>query len=426
MRNREQKGTIVRISKNWHVRFWERVNVNGTIMRKRKTHLLGPVTTRGKRAPADIETECKAFMATMNGCAIPAENRVSLAQFIETVYLPDIEKYKRPSTFKGYTDVWRYHFRPALQSDLRALKSWRTVDVQNLLDRIAKDAQEPLGRNSQKRIKYTLSAVFGLAKRLGFFDGANPVMDTKISPNATPPRETEAYSLDDVQRFLAVFPEPARTVFAVAAFTGLRCGELLGLEWQDYHDDALWVSRNVWKGHVGSPKTRKAAAPVPVIRQLAECLNMHRLRDMARLHCDTLESGPIFRNSLGGRADSDNMISHQILPALSRCAHCGVIKAKHCTDDHEYGRDARLPEWHGWHPARRGLASNLYALGVSDKIVQAIMRHANVSTTMTYYVKQLDGDVQNAMNAFEKNYTGLTDTFGTPQPEAILKTGTIN
>jgi integrase len=46
-----------------------------------------------------------------------------------------------------------------------------------------------------------------------------------------------------------------------------------------------------------------------------------------------------------------------------------------------------LPEWHGWPAFRRELGSNLYALGVPDKIFQRILRHANVSTTLAYYVK---------------------------------------
>ena len=36
-------------------------------------------------------------------------------------------------------------------------------------------------------------------------------------------------------------------------------------------------------------------------------------------------------------------------------------------------------EWHGWHAFRRGLATNLYRLGVLDKTIQAILRHANLS-----------------------------------------------
>jgi len=42
--------------------------------------------------------------------------------------------------------------------------------------------------------------------------------------------------------------------------------------------------------------------------------------------------------------------------------------------------------------ARRGLGSNLYRLGVRDILIQQILRHANVSTTATYYLKTTEVD----------------------------------
>jgi integrase len=38
---------------------------------------------------------------------------------------------------------------------------------------------------------------------------------------------------------------------------------------------------------------------------------------------------------------------------------------------------AKLP-WYGWHAFRHGLATNLNRLGVPDKVIQQILRHANV------------------------------------------------
>ena len=34
--------------------------------------------------------------------------------------------------------------------------------------------------------------------------------------------------------------------------------------------------------------------------------------------------------------------------------------------------------WHGWHAFRRGLSTTLHRLGVPDKDVQQILRHANI------------------------------------------------
>jgi integrase len=57
--------------------------------------------------------------------------------------------------------------------------------------------------------------------------------------------------------------------------------------------------------------------------------------------------------------------------------------------------------WHGWHAFRRGLAMNLHRLGVSDKVIQQILRHANVTTTTNIYVKTVSADAANAMKALE-------------------------
>jgi integrase len=58
-------------------------------------------------------------------------------------------------------------------------------------------------------------------------------------------------------------------------------------------------------------------------------------------------------------------------------------------------------EWHGWHAFRRGLATNLYQLGVPDKTIQAILRHSNLSTTMNSYVKSVPADAVAAMRSLE-------------------------
>ena len=92
----------------------------------------------------------------------------------------------------------------------------------------------------------------------------------------------------------------------------------------------------------------------------------------------------------------------------------------HQKETHPYQRDSRIPEWHGWHAARRGLGSNLYRLGVPDMVIQRILRHANVSTTATYYIKTAAEDVKRAMEKLENNIPQTTptvqDTYRTLEP----------
>jgi integrase len=60
-------------------------------------------------------------------------------------------------------------------------------------------------------------------------------------------------------------------------------------------------------------------------------------------------------------------------------------------------------KWHGWHGFCRGLATNLHQLGVADKTIQRILRHANVAVTQNCYIKTADSEVAAAMEQFERS-----------------------
>ncbi len=297
-----------------------------------------------------------------------------------------MERHIRPSTLKGYRDIWAKHLRPRCADSW--LKDVKTYHVQGWLDEIAK--AEPLGRRTLQHIKCSLSAIFKLAKQQGFFEGENPVRDTAVAPEAKAPQQTYAYSLDEITAMLSVMPESAATIFATAAFTGLRRGEICGLRWEDYRDGEIKVCRSIWEGHETAPKTSQSAGTVPVIKPLARMLDTHRLR------CGNPDSGPMFATINGKPRSLNNVLARSILPALRR-ANLQTL-------------------WHGWHAARRGLASNLYALGVKEKTIQEILRHANVSTTNTYYIKTASADKSAAMATLEGSISLLGSNWAADLP----------
>ena len=57
--------------------------------------------------------------------------------------------------------------------------------------------------------------------------------------------------------------------------------------------------------------------------------------------------------------------------------------------------------WYGWHGFRRGIASNLYALGADDKVVQRVLRHAKPHVTKEGYIKVFDPAVLEAMRRMQ-------------------------
>ncbi len=246
---RKQCGQIIRIGDRWYVRYWERRNVAGTVERKRVTHSIGEVTTRGKRPPADIRTEAERHMATVNSGSVPAERIVTIGDFVERVYLPWIKEHKRPSTEKGYRDIWEDHLKPLSQQVW--LKDARTYHVQGWLNQIG---QGKLSRNTLKHVKSVISGIFTLAKQQDYFQGENPARDSATNPKAAEPQETYAYTLEEIQTILFLLPEPASTAFAVAGFMGLRHGEIQGLLWENYQGGEMYVSRSIWNGRISDPQ----------------------------------------------------------------------------------------------------------------------------------------------------------------------------
>ena len=415
MRHRKQHGQILLIAGNWHCRYWAPRCIDGIVERKRVTHLLGKCTTRGKHPPQDIVDAAAAHMRTVADCDIAPEQILTLAEFVTSIYLPFVEANRRPSSFKNAKENWQNHIEP--RSRGRVLKDVRIKHVQQWLSDIGTTPRykklgkfdktgtplPPLARNTLARIKSFLSGLFVHAMRFGYHPGPNPVRDTGLNPHAARPRKQHAYSYEEVCSIIDLLGEPGSTIFFTAAFSGLRRGELEGLEWPDLHDGKLHIARSIWNGKVNPPKTEASEAPVPVIPLLAERLELHRLR------CGNPQSGPIFRNSAGHPLSIKNLTDREILPRLNVCQVCGKSQGlAHAEQDHIFLRDPRRPEWRGWHSCRKGVGSNLYRLGVRSKVVQGVLRHANERTTLDYYVKTTSDDSLTAMTKLGKSYAKKT------------------
>ena len=196
---------------------------------------------------------------------------MTLKDFVEHFYLKYIEE-KRASTRKSYKEIWDNHISERV-GHIR-VREFRTVDASRMLKAIA--SEKDLTRTTLQHIKGVLSGIFTHAKNEGAFDGENPVRDVHIPSTAREPGETFAYNLKQICLILDSLPLLPKAAVATAAFAGLREGELRGLDWTDYEQDALRVNRSVWKTFVNKPKTRASANSVPVIRQLAEILDDYR------------------------------------------------------------------------------------------------------------------------------------------------------
>ena len=215
------------------------------------------------------------FRLKRSGAVVGLISTMLVSEFVEKIYLGEyVEKNLRAATKKQYRDVWENHLKARMGK--LTLRDFRTVHGERMLAQIA--AQAKLGRSSLRHCKAFLSGAFKQAKRLGILDGVNPMMDVSIPRVPEAAEDTYAYSLSEIKAMLAMLEEPARTVVLTAALTGLRKSELRGLTWDSFDGKELTVTRSVWNSTVSEPKTRRSRSPIPVVRQLSDALEAHRLR----------------------------------------------------------------------------------------------------------------------------------------------------
>lgn len=366
-RTRHQKGYVYKKGNLWLVRYYDdQVLPDGTIHRVQRAHKLAEAvgSTRSKSAARDLARE---YLATINDARSTPQSSMMLTQFVESKYLPFVQTHNRISTFHGYRNMWKGYLKPHGKISLR---DFRTADGEQILEAVARASD--LTSTTLRHVKAFMSGVFRYAKRLGVINSENPMRDVVI-PKAKTAGDTYAYPLEEILQMLNVLPEPAATIVAAASFTGARKGELRGFRWEDYDGEQIRISRSYWRGHELDPKTKKSKASIPVIAQLAERLNMHRM-----LSGDP-GTGLMFPSPEGKPINLDALARDVIRPAL---------KSQGLT-------------WHGWHAFRRGLATNLHRLGVQDETIQRILRHSTVAVTQNCYIKAADADVVAAMRSLE-------------------------
>ena len=364
----------------WMLRYRIPVDVNGK--RKLVDQYKKLARREEYKTPRSVEHLAKPYFDSMPEKVTTATTQ-TVSNFIEYTYFPYAKGKAKlaPSTVNGYRHMFVKHLKHRLAT-IR-LCDFRTATGQNLLDCLAEE--KGFSQTSLSHIKWFLVAALKYAKQVDALQSdGNPMVDTSVPKNSKEPKETTAYSLNEIHKMLEALDDEsvARVVIATAAFTGLRRAELRGLRWEDLRDNQLFVTRTVWNTtERAQTKTPTSKAPVPVLPVLARLLEAHR---------DGFPSdGYIFAGAkMRKPLNLANLARRVIVPKLKKSGYNG---------------------WTGWHAFRRGLATNLYELGVDERTIQAILRHADLTTTRRHYIKKniVPAASRKAMKQLESVFTKM-------------------
>ena len=242
-------------------------------------------------------------------------------------------------------------------------------------------ATDMLRTNADKGIVNVLGTLFRVldyAKRTGI-----RVPDTKMKDltlrSSREAKEARYFKPNEVQQIIAAAKEPYRTIFIVAWGTGLRAGEILGLTLNDIDFERRFIlprrQADDRTRQLRELKTKKSQSPVAMTLAVESALRDH----IARLQPNAL--GLLFPSRTGKPRKRGYVIKFGLSPVLKEL---GLPKA-------------------GLHAFRHGLGTALANSKVSPKIVQSILRHADLQTTFRYYV-HADADAQReALQSLQSN-----------------------
>lgn len=264
---------------------------------------------------------------------------------------------KGASTAKNYRHYLRCHIAPKWGE--YALVDIKAHDVRAWIRSVE------LGDKTRGHIHGLMRILFRFSMLWEWYPATiNPMQLFKLENSTRRAKEPRILTPEEFHALIARLEEPYHSMVVVCACLGLRCSELVGLQWGDidWHRNVLTISRGVVGRHIGEVKTRKSGKPMPVAGELMEVFVSIRRNAVCAESTDWIF--PSTRNSGRKPWNAYAMQRYRITPA---------------------GKSAGLGEDIGWHTLRHSYRSWLDRLGAPIGVQRDLMRHTDIRTTMNVY-----------------------------------------
>jgi integrase len=364
-----------------------RGNHEGGLYRRRDGLWCAQVSLNGHRLTkySKSRTEChnwiRLTLAKIEAGLTYEGTQFTLEHFIEG-WLNGKELSRRPSTVNGYRRYVRLYILPILGEEL----------LQNILpshiNRLYKQMKDGgKGARTIQLVHATLHAAFNQAVREGYL-GRNPV--NAVERPKVERIEFQILNEDQArQLLLAASGSPFETIFYLALTTGMRKGELLGLQWSDLDEvkGILHIQRQLQqiprKGSFLVPtKTRAGRRIINLGQGTLSQLKAHRERQeklKATAGEQWQENDLIFTTSIGTFLDQSR-VSKEFKSLL---------------------KSAGLPSIR-FHDLRHTSISFLLGMGTPVNAVQHRAGHSKASVTTDVYGHSLDVSQREAAEKMEE------------------------
>lgn len=352
-RRRFQKGRLLLQGKRtpkWVARWREDVvTPEGLVKRIEKSTILGTKAELPTRRLAARRLE--VLLARVNAPSYRPVRVATLNAFAERWKLEILAQHK-PSSRHAAQSHLKVHILPELG--------------EMNLDQIGRESQQvfatrlstKVSRKTVVNVLGTLSSMLNKAKEWGYV--CETVEFDKLAlPEASIAAAARFFSADDARRIIEATPEPFSTMFGTLAMTGIRAGELLGLQVDDldFERRLIFIRRSAWYGRIQTLKSRASQGALPMPAPLAEML----VSFLKTWKPNALRL--LFANQIGRPMSANKVVQRKLWPILD------ALKIPRC----------------GLHAFRHTHSSLLVEGGAPVSVAQAQLRHADPRITLGIY-----------------------------------------
>ena len=296
-------------------------------------------------------------------------------------YFHDMESRLKPSTLARYKQVYKSKFADSF-GNLK-LRQFNKA----MLTRYFSDLN--VSASTAEQIRVCLSSFFSFAVRREIIN-KNPCRMLEMPKDKGDNSKRKCLEMGEIQPFLDLFDKDSQLyiVAEILLFTGLRCGELCGLTWNDIEFDhankcgKLFVNHNVisvkGKLELSTPKTEESRRCVCFGETVYLVLMEQRKRfERDRVIFDRVCNSVIYGK--GGKLQAPAYITQQM---------------KYRLKDTEFS-------WVYPHALRHTNISVLFNNGVGSKAISSHAGHKNVKTTENVYEHMFENQRRQQAQIFD-------------------------
>lgn len=236
----------------------------------------------------------------------------------------------------------------------------------------------------------------------------HPMNDVRYTKPVPMKDDIKYLTIEEQQRFMEVAKKSHNYYqYALILETGLRTGELVGLTWDaiDWDKRTLTINKTLEYRHgqgywrAGPPKTLHSYRTIPLTNRAYEILEIVMSTRDVRKKSETLSQKLEYIDRRTGRKASFVMKDLVFINWRT-----GEPAKNSSYDTHLYKLcdEANIKRF-CMHALRHTYATRAIERGVQPKILQKLLGHASIQTTMDKYVHVTDDSMLKAIEQFEKN-----------------------